>query len=127
MNLIPIRFISEPIQAVFDQAPLLEKIPGCPDHFTWRDKNYTIIEIISEWHNYQRKGRMARNMTPEHAAVAGQRGSWGVGQDYFRVRVDSSQIFDIYYDRAPVDAMNRKGGWFLDRELSEKGQEKSRK
>jgi len=27
--------------------------------------------------------------------------------------VDSGQIFDLYYDRAPKDADNRMGGWFL--------------
>ena len=61
---------------------------------------------------------MARNMQPQHAAVASGRGSWGVGRDYFRVRVESGQVFDIYYDRAPKGAEARKGAWFLYREVS---------
>lgn len=121
MNLQPIHFFSEPIQAVFILTPLLEKKPGCPDGFIWREHSYQIMETLAEWHNYQRRGRMASNMTPEHAAVASSRGSWGVGQDYFRVRVDTGQIFDIYYDRAPQDARRRKGGWYLDRELMDAG------
>jgi hypothetical protein len=121
MNLQPIHFFSEPIQAVFVHTPLLEKKPGCPDSFIWQEQSYQIVEILAEWHNYQRRGRMASNMTPEHATVASTRGSWGVGQDFYRVRVNTGQIFDIYYDRAPQDARRRKGGWYLDRELVEAG------
>ena len=114
----PIRFINERIEVIFDNPPVLEKKPGCPDGFKWRDQVYRIINRISEWHDYQRKGRMARNMSPAHAAVAKRRGSWGVGQDYYRVRTDTGQVFDIYYDRAPQDAQRRKGEWFIYQEFS---------
>ena len=119
MSLKSIRFIEEPIDAIFDATPLLEKVPGCPDAFIWDGTTYKVIELISEWHDYQRRGRMARNMRPEHAAKSAQRGSWGVGQDYYRVRTDRNRIFDIYYDRAPIDVDRRKGGWHLYRELVE--------
>ena len=112
------RFIAEPIEAHFDEPPLLEKKPGCPDAFTWRGEDYRIVEKLSEWHDYTRRGRMARNMQPQHAAVASGRGSWGVGRDYFRVRVESGQVFDIYYDRAPKGSEARKGAWFLYRQVS---------
>jgi len=62
---------------------------------------------------------MARNMQPAHAAVAAERGSLGVGRFYFRVRVDTGQVFDLYYDRAIKDVDDRLGHWFLYRELSE--------
>ena len=118
MEIKPLRFINEPVEVHFVKPPLLEKKPGCPDGFTWRERKYEIEELLSEWHDYRRRGRMARNMKSEHAAVAAQRGSWGVGQDYYRVRTDSGQIFDLYYDRAPKDAGHRKGAWFLDKELA---------
>jgi hypothetical protein len=114
----PIRFINERIEVIFDNPPILEKKPGCPDGIKWQDQVYRITDRLSEWHDYQRKGRMARNMSPAHAAVAERRGSWGVGQDYYRVRTDTGQIFDIYYDRAPQDAQRRKGEWFIYQELS---------
>ena len=71
---------------------------------------------------------MARNMRPAHAAVASSRGSLNVGRFYFRVRVALSssstagqtQVFDIYYDRAMKSVDERKGQWFLYRELEEK-------
>lgn len=119
MAIKPVRFISEPIEVTYHHPPLLEKKPGCPDGFTWRGEAYAIVEMLSEWHDYQRRGRMARNMKPEHALVASHRGSWGVGQDYYRVRTDSGQLFDLYFDRSPKDADHRKGEWFLDRELTE--------
>ncbi|MBN1146984.1 MAG: hypothetical protein JXA78_07000 [Anaerolineales bacterium] len=119
MTLKPVRFICEVIEVHFAQAPLLEKKPGAPDGFTWRGEQFAIIEVLSEWHDYRRRGRMARNMRPTHAVVAESRGSWGVGQDYFRVRTANGRIFDLYYDRAPKDVDRRKGAWFLERELAE--------
>ena len=114
----PIRFINERIEVFFDQPPVLEKKPGCPDGFKWQDQLYQVTDRFAEWHDYQRRGRMARNMSPTHAVAAGQRGSWGVGQDYYRVLTDAGQVFDIYYDRATQDADRRKGEWFIYRELS---------
>ena len=111
------RFIGQAIEVAFDRRPLLEKKPGCPDRFFWQGSTFEISEKISEWHEYRRRGRMARNMRPTHAAMAEKRGSWGVGRDYFRVRTSNDRLFEIYYDRAPKDADRRKGAWFLYREL----------
>lgn len=119
MPIKPIRFISEPIEVHYTEEPLFSKTPHCPVGFTWHEHNYQILEVISEWHNFNRKGRMAKNMRQSHAAVATNRGSWGVGQFYFRVRVTGELIYDIYYDRAPKDTSNRSGGWFIDKELAE--------
>ena len=47
----------------------------------------------------------------------GARGSLNVGKFYFQVKVDSGQIFEIYYDRAMKGVDKRKGEWFLYREL----------
>lgn len=114
----PIRFIEEPIDVLYDYPPILEKKPGPPNAILWRESRYRIMEVISEWHDYQRRGRMARNMRPEHAETAQKRGSWGVGKDYFRVVTDSGRIFDIYFDRAPKSVDKRKGAWFIFQELS---------
>ncbi len=75
--------------------------------------------MLNEWHDYSRRGRMALNMRPEHAAVAARRGSWGVGRDYYRVRTDTGEVFDLYYDRAPRGSKRRKGDWFLCRQVLE--------
>ena len=114
-----IRFVSEQINVSFGARKGLQKRPVCPESFLWRGASHVIVELMAEWHDYSRKGKMAHNMRPSHLASAEQRGSWGVGRHYFRVRTADRRIFDIYYDRAPKDAVDRKGGWWVLRELAE--------
>lgn len=111
------RFIGEPLEVAYDHPPLLEKRPGCPDRFTWGAEIFEITEKLAEWHDYRRRGRMAMNMQDAHLERAAQRGSWGVGRDFYRVRTESGRVFELYYDRAPKSADERKGGWFLYREI----------
>ncbi|MGC9400436.1 MAG: DUF6504 family protein [Anaerolineae bacterium] len=115
----PKRFIAEEITVDFDKVPLLEKKPGCPDGFTWRERDYRITELLAEWHDYRRRGRMAHNMRERHARAAARRGSWGVGRDYYRVRTADGRMFELTYDRAPGDMDDRAGSWCLYRELTE--------
>jgi hypothetical protein len=117
MNLKPIHFITEPIEAAFEKPLLFEKKPDPPASFTWRGETFIVAEMLSEWVDYERHGRMRRNMQPQHAAVASQRGSWGVGIFYFRVRTENGRFFDVYYDRAPKDVDHRKGAWYIYQEL----------
>ena len=126
---IPIHFFDDPIEVVYDKPPIYEKTPDCPNGFEWEGKSYRIVETLSEWNDFTRRGKYARNMRPAHAAVASSRGSLNVGRFYFRVRAvlsssftagrsENSQIFDLYYDRAMKSVDERKGQWFLYRELS---------
>ncbi len=118
MSSIPVQFILETIEVVFDTPPVHQKTPPCPDGFLWRGQAYRVTGKLAEWVDFARRGRFARNMRPAHAATAAGRGSLGVGRFYFRVRVDSGQVFELYYDRVIVSADDRKGRWFLFRELS---------
>jgi hypothetical protein len=120
MEFSAIHFIDEPIEVIFDISPARPKVPPCPDGFTWGGKPYRISQKISEWTDFTRRGRLARNMQPAHAAFAAEHGSLGVGRFYFRVRVDSGQLFDLYYDRAIKDVDDRLGHWFLYRELEQR-------
>jgi hypothetical protein len=107
------RFIGEPIQAEFSGQPSLSKRAGCPDAFTWRGERFAVTEMLAEWHDYSRRGRMADNMTPAHAQAASRRGSRGVGRDYFTVQTPGGRVFTIYYDRAPRSASEQSGEWWL--------------
>ena len=113
----PLHFYDQPIDVIFDEPPAKEKSPPCPNGFTWEGNLYRVIELLSEWSDFTRRGRFARNMRPAHATVAASRGSLNVGRFYFRVRVDTGQIFDLYYDRAMKSVDERKGQWFVYREL----------
>ena len=115
----PIHFLDQPIEVLFDTPPAREKTPDCPNGFIWEEKTYRVTEMLSAWSDFKRRGKMARNMRPENAAVAANRGSLNVGRFYFRVRVDTDQIFDIYYDRAMKNVDERKGQWFVYRERRE--------
>ncbi len=113
----PLRFISEKIDVEHETPLLLSKKPTAPDRILWRGQNYKVEEVISSWFDYSRKGRMALNMRPENLMKAKRRGSRGVGRFYFRVRIRGGRVFDIYYDRAPKDAGDHRGHWFLWREM----------
>lgn len=116
----PIHFIGEEIIAQFNKAPVRQKTPSCPDGFIWKEGSYRVTGKLSEWVDYTRRGRMARNMRPTHLSVAAERGSLGVGRFYFRVQVDSGQYFDLYYDREIRDVDDRLGHWFIYCELEPK-------
>ncbi|MGA2489222.1 MAG: DUF6504 family protein, partial [Anaerolineales bacterium] len=115
----PLHFIDQPVEVCFDVLPARQKTPPCPDGFSWDGKDYRVTAKLSEWKDFTRRGRMDRNMRPEHAAIAAEHGSLGVGRFYFRVRVDTGQVFDLYYDRLIKNVDNRLGHWFLYCELSE--------
>ncbi len=112
-----LHFLDEPILVEFRSPPAYEKSPPCPDAFTWSGQRYAVVEKLSEWVDFTRRGRSARNMQPAHAAVAANRGSLNVGRFFFRVRVHTGQCFDLYYDRAMKSIDERKGQWFVYREI----------
>ena len=123
-NIIPLHFYDDLIEVLFDSPPALEKSPPCPNGFIWRGQTFRVTESLSEWADFARRGRNAKNMRPAHAVVAAGRGSLNVGRFYFRVRAVLSssstagqRVFDLYYDRAMKNVDERKGQWFLYREL----------
>ncbi|MFN2304868.1 MAG: DUF6504 family protein [Anaerolineales bacterium] len=112
------RFISEPISVIFLTPPSHIKSPPCPDQFIWGDQTFIITVCLSEGKDFSRRGRMAKNMQPQHARVASLRGSWGVGRFFFDVQTSEDEYYRIYYDRAPKDATDRQGHWVLLAELT---------
>jgi len=110
---VPIRFIGERIEVVYNQEQIRTKNPGCPDAFIWRSVQYTITRIIKQWADFSRKGHMQANMREAHLLRAEKKGSWGVGKFYFRIQVHTGQNFEIYFDRAPQSVSDRGGCWFL--------------
>lgn len=117
MEFTPLHFLDQPIEVRFDTPPIREKAPDCPNGFIWEGKTYRVTAMLSAWTDFTRRGRMAKNMRPAHAAAAATHGSLNVGRYYFRVQVESGQVFDIYYDRAMKSVDERKGQWFVYREM----------
>jgi hypothetical protein len=117
--MIPIKFIGEEVEVLFDVPPALSKKPGCPDGFIWQGKEFRVMELLSEWADFSRRGRFARNMQPHNQRKAVRRGSFGVGRYYFQVRTSGDRIFELYYDRAPKSVDDKTGSWSLYRELKQ--------
>lgn len=113
---------ADEIEVCFEKEPTVEKRPGPPAAFTWRGREYVIVELIREWHDYRKRGKSKAFYEKERGSYwvrASQRqGSRGVGRDHFRVRTESGEVFDIYYDRSPK-GQKRKGQWILSRRLRE--------
>ncbi len=110
-------YIGEIISVGFDMPPLFSKKPKCPNTIFWQDRSYRVTEIISEWHDFSRKGKYSRNMKDAHLERANIKGSLGVGRFYFRVRTNENRIFEIYYDRSIKNTFETSGFWVLFQEL----------
>jgi hypothetical protein len=113
----PIKFISETVEPIFKKPPVFEKRPDCPNGFMWQEETFVIVELLREWRDYSRRGRMAHSMRPANLRKAARRGSVGVGRFHFRVQVEGGRVFDLYYDRAVKSVDDRKGYWTLHQEL----------
>jgi hypothetical protein len=111
------RFIGEPIRVVFEREPLLSKKPECPCQFEWKGQKFQILEVLAEWHVYPQRGAGEANRENPTSGKSIQRGSWGVGKTFFRVRTATGRVFVLYYDRAPRDADDRSGTWLLREEV----------
>lgn len=109
--------IGEKIRIGFNNPNVLIRSPVCPDFFEWRGHTFFIKTLLSEWKDFSRKGRSARNMSAPHRNRAVIKGSRGVGRFFFRVVSDSGRIFELYYDRAPLNIEDRLGEWILFQEL----------
>ena len=88
-----LQFIDQPVEVIFDIPPALEKSPPCPNGFCWMGVTFRVEEMLAQWSSFERRGRMATNMAPEHAARAAGKGSWGVGRFFFRSAGDRRANF----------------------------------
>ncbi len=107
------QFIGETIQVELKKGTFLEKKPQCPLRIHWDEKWIDVVELISSWEDFSRRGDASRNMRKEHLDRARVRGSWGVGRFYFQFLGSDRGSYTIYYDRAPSKANDRKGSWVL--------------
>lgn len=90
------RFICEKIEVIYDQENFTIK------SFTWKGKEYKIIEILSTWQDW----KFPSSLAGKHTWL--QR--WH--RNYFVIKTDTNEVFEIYLDR--------KGGkreWILLKKL----------
>ena len=75
-------FIAEEIEAIFNDDFHLEKNPPCPDAFIWRGDEIRIVELMSSWSDFSRKGSSLKNMREEH--LSKNQGVLGCGKILFQ-------------------------------------------
>ena len=68
-----VRFIGEKVTVEFDKAPTFSKKPHCPDQVIWRGETFAVAQLLTEWRNYDRRGRSAVNMRPANLAKASKK------------------------------------------------------
>ena len=64
-ELQPLRFLDQPIEVFFNSPPVHEKSPPCPDGFVWEDRTYLIVEKLSEWTDFTRRGTCGAQHAPK--------------------------------------------------------------
>ena len=97
------RFVSEPIHPVIealdlDNTPVGE--PPLPKRFLWRDKEYTVDEVLAKW---KETGRDATHGSKEQY----------LRKHWFRVRTTSGHVMTIYFERQPRSRAQRAARWWL--------------
>ena len=75
-------------------------MPGLPRGFTWRERHYTIGEVLREWKHSEAEGH-----TP-----GGER---YYRKHYFKVRVDTGEAMTLYCVRHVKPGENPKKRWWL--------------
>lgn len=95
-------FISEailPDAATFDVVAMASGQAGLPTGFMWRDRHYTIVEVISQWKASEREFH--------------RRGEAYYRKHFWKLRVDSGEVMTIYAVRHVKRGESAKRRWWL--------------
>ena len=94
-------FISERIKPVISTADTRRMAaggPGLPGEFFWRDKKYTVKNVIKEW----------KTTKPCNCGS----GEKYVRKHWYQIETMDNKVMEIYFDRQP-NAGRKQMGWFL--------------
>lgn len=78
---------------------------GDPHHFSWREDDHVIVEVLATWHLRDRWWASSGRRTNGADGTAGTGAS---DRHYYRVLCTDGLLCDLYYDAA-------RDGWILDR------------
>ena len=95
---MPSRFIGQKISVTTD-GTIKE-----PQSFTWKSKDYEVAEILLSWMDWGfPQGSTQRDWKSRRH------------RNYYRVRTESGQVFEIYHDRGPTGLVD---DWYIFQQLS---------
>ena len=95
-------FISEPIKPVpgtFDTTAMTRGEPGLPGRFVWRDKEYTVADVLETWQQLgPDKGGGPERYLRKH---------------WFKIRTEDGPEMTIYFERQARARRQSKTRWWL--------------
>jgi len=95
-------FVSElikPVAGTFDTVGMARGEPGLPGRFIWRDKEYTVTEVLEKW---KESGRCKSGSSQMY-----------LRKHWFRVRCTDGLEVTIYFERQPRAKARNKMRWWL--------------
>jgi len=96
------QFVSEPIQPVqgtFDPVGMTRGEPGLPRRFAWRDKEYTVAEVLEVW--------------KEDGPCKSGSAEMYLRKHWFRVATEEGPEMTLYFERQPRSKGQGKTRWWL--------------
>ena len=96
------QFVSEPIkplQGTFDPAGMTRGEPGLPHRFLWRDKEYTVAEVLEAW--------------KEDGPCKSGSSEMYLRKHWFRVATEQGTDMTLYFQRQPRSKRQSKARWWL--------------
>ena len=99
---MPTEFISEPIKPIegtFDPAGMARGEPGLPSRFIWRDKEYTVAQVLEKW--------------KESGPCKSSSNEMYLRKHWFKVECTDGSEMTIYFERQPKSKPQGKKRWWL--------------
>lgn len=96
-------FVSEaiaPAGDAFDTAAMATGEPGLPGAFTWRSQTYRVLGVAARWKDSSPEGGRAGNEVY-------------LRRHYFKLIMDSQQLWTVYFVRQKPKSGARPARWFL--------------
>ncbi len=98
---MPEEFVSEeitPAPKTADARAMAAGEPGLPRRFTWRDREFTVADVLEKWKD---TGRCKSGADESY-----------VRKHWFRIRTTTGEEMTIYFDRQPR-SRKRTARWWL--------------
>ena len=95
-------FISEPIEPVagtFDTAAMTRGEPGLPGRFKWRDREYTVADVLEAW----KETGPCRSGGPEMY----------LRKHWYKIMTEDGSEMTVYFERQPRSKRRNKVRWWL--------------
>ena len=89
----------EPVAGTSRTAAMSRGEPGLPGRFVWRDKEYTIAEVLKSW--------------KESGPDKGGSSEMYLRKHWYKIKTQDGPEMTIYFERQPRSKKQNKKRWWL--------------